>query len=272
MRRLEHFRHPSKRCVLLCLWPAAMASLATGIWTGAARFPGGFDWQYQVISSLASREDNPAGYAVFCIGLALCFLLLLPLPGYFHARLVRTAPGLARASATALRVGLVGSIAIGVERLAILDLGEHIHKGHEAIALVAFLGLFCGVAGFWLAAVKLHRRARSAPTWLMVVLFVAVISPIAGTAASQLYLYVTQADLGWVGPEWRERGVPLFLSFAVWQWLTGVGVLLYLPLIAALLPAEVPRVGGRIDPDPHGRPVTRRQRQPGDDLTSPPER
>ena len=100
----------------LRLWPAAMTSLAIAIAGGAALFPQRFDWQYQVISALASREDNPTGYLVFCAGLALCFVLLLPLPGYFRARLRETAPRLSRFAAIALRVGIIGSIAIGVER------------------------------------------------------------------------------------------------------------------------------------------------------------
>ena len=49
---------------------------------------------------------------------------------------------------------------------------------------------------------------------------------------------------GW-GPSWRELGMPLYLSFAFWQWLTGVGIIFYLLLIAVLLPAEVPAAADR---------------------------
>ncbi|MCU0975852.1 MAG: hypothetical protein MUC71_06000 [Steroidobacteraceae bacterium] len=34
-----------------------------------------------------------------------------------------------------------------------------------------------------------------------------------------LGLYVLQRDTGWVKPDWRELGVPLWQSFAFWQWL-----------------------------------------------------
>ena len=234
------FRHPAKRVVVLGLWPAAMVSLVVGIWWGAALYPGGFDWQYRVISNLASRQDNPDGYLVFCVGLGLCFFFLLPLPSYFSVRLRSTAVRLARFSTVTLRVGMLCSIAVSAERIVIRDLGEHIHKGHEAIALVAFVGLFVGVAGFWLGTFRLHRAAGSLPGWRLLALFIGVMAPIACTAASQLCLYLTKADLGWVGPSWREMGVPLYLSFAFWQWLTGVGVFVHLFLITVLLPAEVP--------------------------------
>jgi hypothetical protein len=57
-----------------------------------------------------------------------------------------------------------------------------------------------------------------------------------------------------VGPSWREMGVPHYLSFAFWQWLTGVGIFVYLFLITVLLPAEVPvttaSAGGLEDSNP----------------------
>lgn len=64
--------------------------------------------------------------------------------------------------------------------------------------------------------------------------------PITCTAASQQYLYLTQSDLGWVGPSWREMGVPLYLDFAFWRWLTGIGILVYLFVRTLPLRAEVP--------------------------------
>jgi hypothetical protein len=247
-------RQPTRRVAVLGLWPAAVVSLVVGIWWGAALYPGRFDWQYQVISNLASRQDNPDGYLVFCVGLGLCFLLLLPLPSYFSLRLRSTGVALARFSAITLLVGMLCSIAVGAERIVIRDLGEHIHKGHEAIALIAFVGLVVGVAGFLLGTLRLHRRAGSLPGWLLLALFMGVMAPIACTAASQLYLYLSQSDLGWVGPSWREMGVPLYLSFAFWQWLTGVGAIIDLFLITVLLPAEVPMTsapaGGLEDSNP----------------------
>jgi hypothetical protein len=232
-------RRPGKRCVVWLLWPAAMVCLTAGVWWGAALYPGGYDWQYRVISSLASREDNPAGYVVFCAGLALCFLILLPLPGYFRARLRHTAPGLARFSYIALLTGMLFSAAVGVERILIPNLSELFHKSHELIALIAFLGLFFGVAGFWVATFQRLRAIEAIPRWLLVVLFGGLVAPILCSAACQLYLYLTRSDLGWVDPTWRDRGVPLYLSFAFWQWLTGLGTFLYMLMIAAVLPGGV---------------------------------
>jgi len=62
-----------------------------------------------------------------------------------------------------------------------------------------------------------------------------------GAASSQAYLYFVPNKLGWVSPKWAELGVPLYLSFAVWEWLASVGVFAYLYLLLVLLPADEPR-------------------------------
>ncbi len=48
-----------------------------------------------------------------------------------------------------------------------------------------------------------------------------------------LWLYLTQRELGWVDASWREKGIPIWLSFAFWQWWmiaslwVGLGMLNY---------------------------------------------
>jgi hypothetical protein len=58
------------------------------------------------------------------------------------------------------------------------------------------------------------RHAAVAP-WAALL----VILPIIAVGLSQFLLYVGQRELGWVNTGWRELGVPLWLSFAFWQWL-----------------------------------------------------
>ena len=50
-------------------------------------------------------------------------------------------------------------------------------------------------------------------------------------AITELWLYLEQRDVGWVDTNWREKGLPIWLSFAFWQWLSiallwvGLGML-----------------------------------------------
>ncbi|MGH7481147.1 MAG: hypothetical protein ACRELV_03260, partial [Longimicrobiales bacterium] len=58
-------------------------------------------------------------------------------------------------------------------------------------------------------------------------------APLVAVGVTQLALYLDQRDLGWVDAGWRAMGVPLWLSFAFWQWLAvallwvGLGFLLW---------------------------------------------
>jgi hypothetical protein len=99
-----------------------------------------------------------------------------------------------------------------------------VRKGHEAIALLAFLGLYLGVFGLYV-----HRaRQKTACVWAVL----PVLVPLVAIGLSQLALYLDQRDVGWVGREWREEGVPIWSRFAFWQWLAvaalwgGIGHLL----------------------------------------------
>ena len=65
--------------------------------------------------------------------------------------------------------------------------------------------------------------------FLLPVLLVA--SPLLAIGITQFWLYVDQRDLGWVDTGWRAMGIPVWFSFAFWQWLSiaslwvGLGLL-----------------------------------------------
>jgi hypothetical protein len=42
--------------------------------------------------------------------------------------------------------------------------------------------------------------------------------PLVLAALTQAYLALALPNLPWVSPAWRARGIPLYLSFAVWEW------------------------------------------------------
>jgi len=76
---------------------------------------------------------------------------------------------------------------------------------------------------FHLAEQSLRLRTRNAPGnhRLYAGLLAGVaLSPILLTAMTQAYISHARPDLPWVGLEWRERGAPVYLSFAFWEWTT----------------------------------------------------
>jgi len=65
-------------------------------------------------------------------------------------------------------------------------------------------------------------------------LTVLALIPMAGTSLSQLYLYLFAKGLGRASLIWRDRGVPVVLSLAFWEWLTCVFLIVYLMLLFGL--------------------------------------
>ena len=112
---------------------------------------------------------------------------------------------------------------MGAERILIHNLSDWVYKAHEILAILFFLGLYFGVFGLLVQAMLCQR------IYVIPVLLVA--SPLLAIGITQFWLYLEQRDLGWVDTSWREMGIPLWLSFAFWQWLAigflwaGLGLL-----------------------------------------------
>lgn len=215
-------------------YAAALLVWSGGLLLAAWRFPGGFDWQYTVASALASRQHNPAGSLFFSGALVLAMVLL-----WFYVSRLKHCPNrrelLSPFALGAIRVGLFGFALVGAERLLVRDLSDLFYKAHELLALVAFFAMFLGVVGT-LAQMALRRRRYLLPLLLVVI-------PLLAIGVVQLTLYLQQRDLGWVDTGWREMGIPLWLSFAFWQWL-ALGMLwigLAVPALACSGRAASPR-------------------------------
>jgi hypothetical protein len=220
-------------------YAAAVLIVTAGAAAAMASFPGGFDWSYTVISKLASQKHNPTGGLLLSAALLAAMVVLWPVASY----LARTsgpagatgasgsaggteASGSAGATGTgagdtagrppprralmALRVGIAGGALLGLEGLLQLDFSGVARKGHEVLALLTFAGLYGGVLGLYAHRIG-SNRTFAWPALLVLLPMIAVL-------VSQTTLYFDQRDLGWVNTNWRELGVPLWLSFAFWQW------------------------------------------------------
>lgn len=202
---------------------ASFLVLSFGSFMAARDYPGGFDWRYTVASALASQKHNPIGSAWFSSALSLSMVFLWPYVSTLKKGLCPSLPAAAKFAVGALRIGMVCGALVGVERLLIRDLSAWIYNAHEILALITFLGLYFGVLGL-LFLVMLRQK-------IYVFTFLLVVSPIVAIGLILFLLYLDQRDLGWVDSNWREIGIPIWLSLAFWQWLVigfvtaGLGLL-----------------------------------------------
>lgn len=195
---------------------ASLLTMSVGVILAARHYPGGFDWVYTVASALASRKHNPDGSSWFAGALSLAMILLWPYVSALNDRLTTTQPVTGKVAIGMLRSGLICGMMLGLERLLIRDLSAWVSKAHEVLGILTFLGLYCGILGLLVVAMRRQKR------YLLPALLIA--SPMIAIALTQFWLYLEQRDLGWVDIHWRALGIPFWYSFAFWQWL-AIGLL-----------------------------------------------
>ena len=191
-----------------------------GLWMAAARYPSEYDWRFMTISSLTYPDRNPAGFRWAWSGLMLCAL-----GGLCWARILsrdsrRLGAGRPPTGLSSLTLGYACMVcALVPERLL------RIPKGHEILALTAFIALCIGIVRLTFQAAERQfrlgtRRLRRAPRVYAALLAGAALLPVMLAGAAPAYISHALPELPWVGLEWRARGVPVYLSFAFWEWIT----------------------------------------------------
>jgi hypothetical protein len=84
---------------------------------------------------------------------------------------------------------------------------------------------------------RLRRRAHAFPgrPWIYAgVTAGAALLPILLVSINQAYVSHALPQLPWVGLEWRKQGVPAYLSFAFWEWVTCVVFSVYTSALSIL--------------------------------------
>jgi len=219
-------RVPWYSCALLLAGLCAFwAGLALATW----QFPTAFDWRYMTVSNLFSAKHNPVGYVWGAAGVACCGVMGL-------CALLSASLSQGRFRAQCPRESVLLSVGFGFMVLAALVPARWLFaKGHDWLAVIAFLSLCAGlVRGIVLA--QLHGLPAGAPYRRLraVGSASAALWPVAGAALSQAHLAIFKPELPWVTIAWRARGIPLILSFALWEWLTCVTLSVCLVLLAAV--------------------------------------
>jgi hypothetical protein len=108
-------------------------------------------------------------------------------------------------------------------------------KGHDFLALAAFVGICVGTALLTFKVIAQSpgvRKLPGSPRFYAGVLGGFAVSPIVLAVLAQAYVSHALPDLPWVSLEWRERGVPAYLSFAFWEWGTCAVFSLYVLVLS----------------------------------------
>ena len=218
------------------------ASLGTALlgvlafWVGmvmaAQRYPSEYDWRYMPVSNLLSPVRNPAGYLWASAGIVLyslcgvCWTVLM-------ARLWNHENAEGRPSGIrALQFGYILTIGSLLPPWLL-----RIERGHEILTLLAFGGLCFGMIRLMFQAIgrflvrRTGRFSGHARRYAAIVASAAVF-PIVLAAVAQAYVYYAHPGLHWVNLSWRDRGIPVYLSFDFWEWITCVLLALYTVILS----------------------------------------
>lgn len=219
-------RHASSNAVTL-----GTLAFWVGMTVARRSFPSEYDWRYITISSLVYAERNPSGFLWARGGILLCGIAGL----YWTARLLRRWKQLCSVEPP------IGISALGLGFLcmtccALAPEGRFkVPRSHEFLALVAFVGICVGMARLTFKVIEQSpgvRKLPGGPRLYARLLAGFAVSPIVVTALAQVYASHALPGLPWVSLTWRERGIPIYLSFAFWEWVTCAVFSLYVLVLS----------------------------------------
>ena len=221
-----HMRGPAHRTAGLQIGhpiagPLALIAFWGGMAAAARAYQPGYDWRYQTISVLLYADQNPKGYLWAWAGLELCGLAGI---AWTAALIRRPEIEIARPRTLSLRVLQLGFVCMCFAVLP--DQLLPVPKGHEACAILAFLGICIGViCQMWVVTVRRPSgfdRGTLGRSWTKIrrVMPLLPLLPLVLAGLTQAYLALERPDLPWVNPSWRARGISPFLSFGLWEWIS----------------------------------------------------
>ena len=201
----------------------------SGLATAARSYPSEYDWRYMTISSLLYQDRNPHGYGWGRAGLVICGVCGL----YWVRRGVRRHdPTTASLSAGFLCMALCALLPSPFLGIA---------KPHEVLALTAFIAMCVGVTRLSFdALVRRWRISREVGRQRLYAFAVSGLPLLPVVLAAAAQTYSLRSHLPWVTFAWRARGIPMYWSFAFWEWVACAiytAFLLWLVLSARVSPS-----------------------------------
>ncbi len=191
------------------------------------------------MSVLLSPRDNPSGRAWAAAGIGLCGLAVLCWTAALTPARDTNADRASRPRGLYwLRFGSACMLGAALLPLRLPGLA----KGHEILTLLAFTGLCVGLLRLTLDRVGYGTSRATKDTWRAgragLVLASLLVAPIVFAGLAQAYVFYLMPQLHWVGLAWRTRGVPVYLSFAFWEWMTVVVLSIYLTVLGIVVPTR----------------------------------
>jgi hypothetical protein len=227
--------------------PFGVLAFWGGMALAARHYPAKYDWQYTPLSGLISPSRDPGGHLWASGGALLCglcgFCWVAALVRKYKNQSAKERPG----GTWPLRLGNFFMICSAVLPSKLL----RVSKGHEILVTLAFAGLCLGMVSLTFQTVhrRLLRRTGAAsgrPRFYAAVLAGGAVFPIVLAGLAQAYVYYALPQLHWVNRTWRARGVPVYLSFAFWEWVTCAVLSAYM----AAIPLLAMHVGQRYGREP----------------------
>ncbi len=221
---------------MLRLVPVIVAIMAGALFVSNLLFPTVYDWRYMVISDLMSQTDNPLGYIIASLGMSIAGILMIPFLGYYQRRYGKICRGTAGVGTAFLLVGIIGLVSM----VTIGQILTGVDRLHEILGAVSFLGIV--FAGMFYNCPILKDRKKGFKQFNMRLVnsaYLVLWTPVVGMALSAGLLEIIPNDWGWVGIEWIAEGAPVILSFALWEWLLLVSIMIFLVLFVYLTPDDV---------------------------------
>lgn len=184
-------------------------------------YPTEFDWRYMPLTALLSPRDDPAGAMWARVATALCGLSVL-----------MWAIGLARGWSRfvlAERPAGVAILGVGGATMACAALMPLKIPGlpfeHQAFSTLGYTGLSVGLARliYQVACRAAESDPRASPQQRAMYGACSVgiiIIPIVVGLLLDAYVFRVYKNIHWLGLVWREQGVPAYMSFALWEWIT----------------------------------------------------
>jgi len=213
--------------------PLGVIAFWGGILMAARRYPSEYDWRYMPVSNLLSPDRDPAGYLLASTGIVLCCLCELCWAALLAQRRHHEGSGDRPSGIRVLQFGYFCLICAAVLPRWLL----RIQKGHEILAVLAFAGLCIGMVRLMFQTIEriLLRRMRrfsSHARLYAAILAGAAALPVLLAGLAQAYVHYVLPELNWVSLSWRARGVPVYLSFAFWEWVTCVVLSAYIAILS----------------------------------------
>jgi hypothetical protein len=232
---------PFSRWASCATAPLGVLAFWGGILMAARQYPSEYDWRYMPVSKLLSPDRDPAGYLWASTGIVLCSLCVLCWTAVLVRRWKHEGAGDRPRGIRALQFGIFCMMCAAVLSQWLL----RVQRGHEILAVLAFAGLCIGMVRLMFQTIErtLLRRMRrfiAHARLYAAILASAAVLPILLAGLAQAYVHYVLPELHWVSLSWRARGVPVYLSFAFWEWVTCVVLSAYVAILSLATHAVYP--------------------------------